>query len=62
MKKWTLQKLPASLMLRTLKYTKSKLKYMKLSESVKEKLTIKSLIKVYSLFVSFKNSIQTCKN
>lgn len=40
MKKWTLQKLPASLMLRTLKYTKSKLKYVKLSESVKEKLTI----------------------
>lgn len=34
MKKWILQKLPASLMLRTLKYTKSKLKYMKLSESV----------------------------
>lgn len=52
-------RLPASLMLRTLKNTKSKLKYMKLSESVnrkkKKKGNHKSLVKVCSFFVSFKN-------
>lgn len=50
--------LPASLMLNTLKNTKSKLKYMKLSESVKRKKkkgNHKSLVKVCSFFVSFKN-------
>lgn len=38
-------RLPASLMLRTLKNTKSKLKYMKLSEKRKKKVTINHWLK-----------------